>query len=285
MTDENFEALPPSVLDAVHRLYPGRPLTSKIWKRIAAYAGDDYRSNIADEHYHRLMELKVRYSVDGVTADLADDYNTLKIEYEKALLEASGDDPSKNKMSGLAASLAVLHTAEFVIAEIEHFADLLKAEFVLPFFESLILYHATQKTGIDYMQASPEIRSEVFQGMMSIASPAWEMVPKPLIHFVIDEFPGRIRVDPFWERVHRKVAPHFQPDLLDNELYRELLRIQLLCFGFGEPETELKPLVKTLNDQLGESASDGDPAYETIRRQLIDFSDSLRQEQSLLGRG
>ena len=137
MTDQAQPQLHDDVLIAVRRLFPRcAKFTPFVWQQIAAIAGDDYRPEISDQHYRSLLELKVRYAVEGDSTQLHRDVSSLRSQLVK-LLPSKGWDQ---------------FPPAFIYREVVAFDDFVMAQEELPVLESLMLETTGKEKGIDLLQ-------------------------------------------------------------------------------------------------------------------------------------
>ena len=270
MTDESHSELHPDVLIAVKRLYPAcSKFPTVTWNRIAAFAGDDYRSDIDEPEYKELLHLKIKYAVDGYSTRLARTVDELQFPLGKNILDMSWD-------SGLRDKAALF----FVLQEVESFSAQIEVLSELPELERLMLRTESEECGRDLLQASPKARSKAIYNMLHNDLISWEGLPNALMRFITKQFADRLRVDPFWESIQREVGPYFDRHLLKTPEYKELLSLQVRHHGFHDDPQELTQLAEELSQRLGQSDASQKTDNSLILRQLSDLLQSIHPPPS-----
>jgi hypothetical protein len=234
---------------------PDRHLSENEWRQIAAHVGDSYRPDIASPSYRALLELKVRYALEGLDETVHRGLDALRSELAQEILKVRGE---------------VREQAIWLFQETREFDEFVMTDDELPVLESLLLETESATQGRDLCSASPRDRSAALRQMLDNDQIEWTGLPNALMRFVTDEFSDQVRLDPFWQRIQREIGPYFQPASLDDPNYRDLLRLQIRFHGFSQPAERLLPSALQLQAEIKQR-----PHQNEFSRLLAGQSDDL----------
>jgi hypothetical protein len=263
------DSIHPDVMRLLEQHFPKHPTDDAFWQRLKAEASDDFRPEIKMPLYRLLVLAKIRFAIDGPTADV-------QREVEFIILTSA-----RNMFQGAPLNLPAEDNAYYWLSrECKSFERHVQAALEVPDLEREIIDYVSGESGRNLWHTTPDVRSRAFLKYLDDTGYQWEGLPLDLMAHILTRFAERDRDSGFWLRIQQSIGTEFSASDLEYPKYVELLNLQIRAYGFRDSPSVLLPLVEDLRIRMGDMSTASAMPCNTWSLRISDLATSLKTRQA-----